>query len=90
MQQAIATIEDGNAGESDPNNYDNIITTKEAKTTDAFSSRVIHAKMKIAYQGEGTNIITQALLVKDGSLPQALQCRTPVWSCARVAKKSLW
>ena len=41
----MATIEDGNVGESDPNDYDDVITTKEAKTIDAFSYQVIHAKM---------------------------------------------
>ena len=49
-----------------------IVTTKEAKTIDAFSSQVIHTKMKVACCGEGTNIMTQALHVKDGSLPQGL------------------
>ena len=36
--QATATIEDSNVGESDPNDYDDIVTTKEAETIDAFSS----------------------------------------------------
>ena len=35
---ATATKVDGNVGESDPNDYDDIITIKEAKTIDAFSS----------------------------------------------------
>ena len=55
--------------ESDPNDYDNIIITKEAETIDAFSSQVIHAKIKTAHQEEGTNIMTQALCVEDGFLP---------------------
>ena len=70
--QVMATIEDGTVGESDHNDYDDVITTKEAETTDAFSSQVIHIKMKTAHQGEGTNIMTQALCVKDGSLPRGL------------------
>ena len=69
---AMATIEDGNMGESDPKDYDDIITTKEAMTIDAFSSWVIHAKMKTAHWGEGTNIMTQDLCVEDGSLLQGL------------------
>ena len=48
---ATATIEEDNAGVSDPNNYDNIITTKEAETLDAFSSQVIHAMMNTAPWG---------------------------------------
>ena len=69
---ATATIEDGKPGESDPRDYDEIVTTKEAETIDAFSSQVIHAKMKTAHGGEGINMMTQALHVEDGSLPQGL------------------
>ena len=50
---ATATIEDSKTGKSDPNNYDKIITTKEAETIDTFFSQVIHAKMKMAHQGKG-------------------------------------
>ena len=46
-----------------------IVTTKEAETIDAFSSQVIHAKMKTAHWGEGINVLTQSLCVEDGSLP---------------------
>ena len=73
VRWATATIEDGALGEeSDPNDYDEIVTTKETDTIDAFSSQVIHAKTKTAHQGEGSNIMTQALCVEDGSLPQGL------------------
>ena len=51
VQQVMTAIEDGNVGESDPDDYDDVITTKEAKTTDVFSSWVIHAKMKTAHRG---------------------------------------
>ena len=44
VRQATATIEDGNPEESDSNDYEEIITTKEEETLDAFSSQVIHAK----------------------------------------------
>ena len=70
--QATATTEDGEPGESDPNDYDEIVTTKEAKTIDAFSSWFIQVKMKIAHRGEGINVMTQALHAEDGSLPQGL------------------
>ena len=70
VQWSTATIEDGKPEESDPSDYDEIVTTKESKTIDAFSSQVIHAKMKTAHRGEGINVMTQALCVEDGSLPQ--------------------
>ena len=71
---ATGTIEDGKvvAGKSYPSEYDEIITTKDAKTTDAFSSHVIHVRMRIAHTGEGINVMAQALHAEDGSLPQGL------------------
>ena len=42
--------------ESDSNDYDEIVTTKEAETIDGFSFLShTHAKMKTAYWGEGVN-----------------------------------
>ena len=72
VQWATAKIEDGKLMEPDPGDYDEIVTTKEADTIDTFSSWVIHGKMKTAHLGEGINVMTQALHVKDGSLPQGL------------------
>ena len=72
VRWATATIEDGNLEKLDSNDYVEIVTTKEAETIDAFSSRVIHTKMKTAHQGEGINVMTQALHIEDGSLPQGL------------------
>ena len=69
---AMATIEDSNPEESDPSDYDEIVTTKEADTKDAFSSQVMHAKMKTAHRQKGINVMTQALCTEDGSLPQGL------------------
>ena len=61
-----------NPEESDPKDHDEIVTTKEAETTGTFSSPVIHARMKTAHQGEGINVMTHALHIEDGSLPQGL------------------
>ena len=38
VQQGTATMEDSKPGELDPSDYDEIVTTKEAETIDAFSS----------------------------------------------------
>ena len=51
VQLATATIEDGKPGESDPGDYDEIVTTKDTKTIDAFLSCVIHTKMRTAHTG---------------------------------------
>ena len=74
VQWATARLEGGKvfAGESDPNEYDEIITTKITETIDAFSSYVIHAKKRTAHTGEGINVMTPALFPEDGSLPQGL------------------
>ena len=72
VRWATATIEDGKPEELDSKDYDKIVTTKEAETIDAFSSQVIHAKMKTSHQGEGINMMTQAMHIEDRSLPLGL------------------
>ena len=50
---ATATIEDCMvvAGESDPSEYDEIVTTRDTETIDTFSTHVIHAKTRTAHTG---------------------------------------
>ena len=86
VRWTTATIEDGDPEESDPNDYDEIVTTKEAETIDAFSSLVIHAKMKTAHQREWINMMTQALCIEDRSLPQGLMVQntyTELWGSSK-------
>ena len=58
------------AGDSDPSEYNKVVTAKDTETIDAFLSHVIHARMGMAHTGEGINVMTQALCAEDGSLPQ--------------------
>ena len=60
------------AGESDHSKYNEVVTTKDTETIDAFSSHVIHARTGMAHTGEGINVMTQALHAEDGSLPLVL------------------
>ena len=60
------------AGESDPNEYNKVVTTRDTKMIDAFSSHIIHVRMGTAYTGMGLNVMSQALCAEDGSLPQGL------------------
>ena len=71
VQWATATIEDGKvaAWESDPSDYNELITTKDTKTIDTFSSHIIHARMRTAHTGERIDVMIQALHTEDGSLP---------------------
>ena len=59
-------------GASDPIEYDEVVTTKETKMIDAFSSHIIHVKTGSACTGARLNVMIQALCAKDGSLPQGL------------------
>ena len=74
VQQAAATVENDKfaAGESDPSDYNKVVTTKDTETIDPFSSHVIHARMGMAHTGERINVITQALCTEDGFLPKGL------------------
>ena len=60
------------AGRSDPSGYDKVVTTKDTKTIDAFSSCIIHARMGLGHTGEVINVMTWALCADDGSLPWGL------------------
>ena len=71
---ATATVEDDKvaSGKSDPSEYDEVVTTKDSETIDAFLSCIIHVKTGTAYTGEGINVMTQTLCAEDGFLPQGL------------------
>ena len=58
--------------ESSPDEYDEVVITKNMDTVDAFSSCDIPVKVEKAYTGEHINVMTQALQTKHGSLPQCL------------------
>ena len=60
------------AGESDHNEYDEVVTTKDTETIDVFLSCVIGVRKGTAYAGVGLNVMTQALHAEDGSLLQGL------------------
>ena len=71
--RAAATVEDDQkAGNVNLGGYDEMVLTKNAKTINAFSSCVITTKMRMANTSERINVMTQALCVEDGSLPQGL------------------
>ena len=78
------------AGESNPSEYSEVVTTKDTETIDALSSHVIHARMGTAHTEEGINVMTQALHAGDGSLPQGLTVQNVTWSHMMEAGKLLW
>ena len=73
VQRATATVEDGQTVEkSSLSEYDKVVVTKNVETIDTFSSHVIPIKAEKAYTRERISMMTQALRVKNGSLPQGL------------------
>ena len=89
--QATATMEDDRvvAGGSNPSDYDEVVTSKDTKIMDAFSSHVIHARTQTAYTGEGINVMTQALHTEDGCLPQGLTVQNAYTEFAVAVRMSL-
>ena len=74
VRRAAAIVGDNKvaAGALDLTEYDEVVTTRDTETIDAFSSCIMHVRVRTAYMGAGLNVMTQALCVKDGSLPQGL------------------
>ena len=66
---ATARTEDSKVvvGKSNLSEYDEVVITKDSETIDAVSSNIINA-----HTGEGIIVMTQALCMEDGSLPQGL------------------
>ena len=89
VQQATATVENDKvaAGESDPSEYDEVVTTKDTETIDAFLYLIIHARMGMAHTGEGINVMTQALHAEDGSLLQGLTVQNAYTELCSGSKK---
>ena len=54
------------AGESDPSEYDEVVTTKDTEMTDAFSSHIIHMRMRTFYTGVRLNVMPHTLCAEDG------------------------
>ena len=74
VEWVTATVENNRvaAGESDPGKYDEVVTTKDTETIDAFLSCIIHARMGTAYTGKEINVMTQAICAEHGSLSWGL------------------
>ena len=85
----MATVENDKiaAGESDPSEYNEVVTTKDIETINAFLSCIIHARTGMAHTGEGINVMTQALHSEDRSLPQGLTVQNAYTELHRGSKK---
>ena len=74
VHEATSTEVDDKAavGVLDLTEYDEVATTKDTKMIDAFSSHIIHARMRTTYTGVRLDVMTQGLCPEDGSLHQGL------------------
>ena len=54
--------------------YDEVVTTKDTKMIDVFSSHIIHARVRTAYTGMGINVMTHALHAEDGPRYYNTEC----------------
>ena len=74
MRQATAIVGDNKVATKvvDPVEYNEIVTTKDSEMINAFSSRIIHTRVKTALMGVRSNVMTQALCIDEGPLPQGL------------------
>ena len=69
VRQATTTMEDNKVATKvlDSTEFDEVVTTKDSKMIDAFSSR-----MKTAFTSVRLNVMTQTLCAHEGSLSQGL------------------
>ena len=71
--------------------YDEVVTTKGCKMIDAFSSKIIHARMKTAFTGRRLNVMTHALHASEGPLPLGLMIQNAYTEITMAARMlPLW
>ena len=82
-------VDDQTMKESGPDEYDEVVITKNMETVDAFSCCVIPMKAKKAYMGEHINITTQALWTEHGSLLQGLTIQNTYTELRKGSKNTV-
>ena len=88
--RVAATIADDQAmEESGPDEYDEVVVTKNMETGDALSSCVIPVKAEKAYIGEFINVMTQALWTEDGCLLQGLAVQNAYTELRKGSKNAV-
>ena len=81
-------IGDGIVEESSSDDYDQVMFTQNVETIEAFSSHMVPVKAGKAYTGGHINVITQALQIEDGSLPQGLTIQNTYTELRQGSKKA--
>ena len=82
-------VGDDTVEECSPDNYDQVMFTQNVETIEAFSSHVVPVKVEKSYTGGCINIMAQALLTEDGSLPQGLTIQNRYTELRQGSKKAV-
>ena len=71
------------------NDDDQLMYTQKTETIEPFSSHIVPVNTGRAYVGECINVMTQALLTQDGSLPQGLTVQNTYTELRKGSKKAV-
>ena len=82
-------VGDDMAGESNSDNYNQVMFTQNVETIEAFSSHIVLVKVGRAYTGEHINIMVQALWTEDGSLLWGLTIQNTYTELRQGSKKAV-
>ena len=82
-------IGDGIEKESSSDDYDQVMFTQNIETIEAFSSHMVLVKVAKAYTRGCINVMTQALGVEDGFLPQGLTVQNTHTELRQGSKKAV-
>ena len=82
-------VGDDTAEESNSDDYDQVMSTQNMETIEAFSSHMVLVKVGRAYTGECINIMVQALQMEDGSLLPCLTVQYTYTELRQGSKKAV-
>ena len=82
-------VGDGQKETFDTNDDDQLMYTQNAEIIEPFSSHIIPVKTGRVYIGEHINVMVQALLTQDGSLPQGLTVQNTYTKPRKGSKKAV-
>ena len=82
-------VGDGQKEKFDMNDNDQLMYTQKVETIEPFSSHIVPVKTGRAYVGERINVMEQALLTQDGSLPQGLTVQNMYTKLRKGSKKAV-
>ena len=83
-------VGDGTVEGCGPDDYDQVMFTKNVEAIEAISSHVVPVKVEKAYTGGHINVMAQALLMEDGSLLQDLTIQNTYTELRQGSRRQSW